>query len=290
MSPDNLGAYFGESDLCVMYSVSDIAGLNRITRAVIRNAVGAIVGMVTAPAPARESEKPLVGISMFGTTTRGAHEIQRLLEREGFETVAFHAVGSGGRAMERMIRSGDISGVIDLTPSEVTDDVFGGIFSAGPTRLRASVDAGIPAVVAPGALGQITFGPRNTVPAGFDDGSHVVMPHSPSVTIVRANAADAERIGRAVTSRLEGAVRTVITLPLGGISDYEQPGAPLDDAEADSVLFATLRETAPSSVPVFELDVDINSPEFAAFVVGRFLAQWPVQASADANDIRQEKQ
>lgn len=290
MSPDNLGAYFGESDLCVLYSVGDISGLNRVTRTVIRNAVGAVVGMVTSPSAEETDDKPLVGISMFGTTTRGAHEIQVLLENEGFETVAFHAVGSGGRALEGMIRSGEIAAVVDLTPSEVTDDVFGGIFSAGPDRMRASVEKGIPTVIVPGALGQITFGPRATVPSSLDDGSHTVMPHSPSVTIVRANSGDVERIGRAVTDRLAGAENTVIAIPLRGISDYERPGAPLDDAQADSILFSTLRESAPPAVPVLDRDTDINSPEFAAFVVGLLLDLWRSRATATSDHTHKENQ
>ena len=211
---------------------------------------------------------------MFGTTTRAAHRIQERLHAAGLETVVFHAVGSGGRALERMIASGEIAGVIDLTPSEVTDDLFGGIFGAGPARLRGAVQAGIPQVIAPGALGQITFGARDTVPAEYLDGDRVVLSHSPTVTIVRTNARESARVGAEIARRLQGARHTEVLLSLGGLSDYEMPGAPLHAPEADSALFASLRAALPDGIALLERPEDINDPAFADFVAERFLALW----------------
>lgn len=274
MSPDNAGGYFGERDIAFFYSVSDIAGLNRITRRVIANAAHAVAGMVTHLPTWDDDEKPLVGITMFGTTTRAAHRIQERLHAAGLETVVFHAVGSGGRALERMIASGEIAGVIDLTPSEVTDDLFGGIFGAGQARLRGAVQAGIPQVIAPGALGQITFGARDTVPAEYLDGDRVVLSHSPTVTIVRTNARESARVGAEIARRLQGARHTEVLLSLGGLSDYEMPGAPLHAPEADSALFASLRAALPDGIALLERPEDINDPAFADFVAERFLALW----------------
>lgn len=282
MTPTNVGAYFGNSDLTLMHSVTDIAGINRVSKRMLDNAAAMAAGMAlfgTAEAstriPGDQDGRPLVAISMFGTTTRGADEIRRLLDANGFESVAFHAVGSGGAAMEEMVRSGLVDAVIDLTPSEVTDELFGGVFSAGPRRLEAAAEAGIPQVIAPGALGQITFGASDTVPDRFKSDGRKILTHSPSVTIVRANAEESREIADAVADKiLRSSGPVAVVLPLGGLSDYEQPGAPLADDEADQALFSTLHRRLDGRVPVLDRDEDINSPEFADLMVQQFLTLW----------------
>lgn len=284
MMPSNMGAYFGLKDITVMYSVTDIAGLNRVSRRIIANAAAAAAGMATFPAAPRfetlvtdaaTTSAPLIGITMFGTTTRGATQIKTGLEQLGFETVVFHAVGSGGAAMEEMIWSGDIDGVIDLTPSEITDELMGGIFTAGPHRMEAAGEMGLPQVVVPGAVGQITFGAADSVPSRFSGDDRKQLVHNPSVTIIRANAEECTAIADAIADKLLLARGPVaVALPLGGLSDYEEPAGPLGDAEADAALFTTLEERLSDSITVVEDASDINSAEFARRVVGLFVEVW----------------
>ncbi|MDQ7907543.1 Tm-1-like ATP-binding domain-containing protein [Phytohabitans sp. ZYX-F-186] len=274
MTPDNAGGYFGGHDLAFLYSIADISGLNRVTRQAIANAANAVAGMVLQRPDATPSTAPLIGITMFGTTTRAGHRIQERLHAAGFETVVFHAVGSGGRVLDGMIDAGEIAGVVDLTPSEVTDDLFGGVFTAGPDRMRAATRAAIPRVVVPGAAAQITFGARPTVPGRFLTPNRVLLSHSPTVTIVRANATECAQIGKELMDRIDGAVATEVVLPRGGLSDYEMAGAALDDPDADEALFDAVRASAPAGVPVLDRPEDINAPTFADFVVDRFLALW----------------
>lgn len=272
MSPDNVGLYFGTTDLCLMYAVTDIAGLNRISRTVLANAANAVAGMIRGDTGPKAADRPLVAISMFGSTTKGVTRIQGQLDDAGFETIVFHAVGSGGRAMEEMVDSGLIDGVIDFTPSEITDEVLGGIFSSGPTRLEAAGKRGLPQVVVPGALGQITLGAESSVPARLRGPGRKMVVHNPSVTIVRANAAECQSVGRVIAAKLSVATGAVaVVIPLRGLSDYEAPGGPLDDPVADAALFAAIKEGLPARILVMERDQHINDPDFADLVATTFI-------------------
>ncbi|MCB0910127.1 MAG: Tm-1-like ATP-binding domain-containing protein [Propionibacteriaceae bacterium] len=276
MLPDNIGPYFGVTDLCVMHSVTDIAGLNRISRPIISNAARAAAGMAQPGVgdDDRTTDPPLVAVTMFGTTTAGGDRIRELLEGVGFETVVFHAVGSGGRAMESLVDAGVIEGVVDLTPSEITDAELGGIFTAGPHRMEAAGRKGLPQVVAPGALAQITFGGPDSVPEKYREG-HLMLAHSPSVTIVRADEQESARVADVLADKVLAARGPIaVAVPRGGISDYERPGAPLADAEADEAIFRTLRARLDGHVPYRELSADINSAEFAQLVSSLFLEAW----------------
>ncbi|MBX3193814.1 MAG: Tm-1-like ATP-binding domain-containing protein [Microbacteriaceae bacterium] len=278
MTPTNVGAYFGGKDLTLVHSVTDIAGINRVSKRTLDNAAAMGAGMVlfaVKDEPDEGARRPLVALSMFGTTTRGADEIRRLLDGAGFESVVFHAVGSGGAAMEEMIDAGLIDGVIDLTPSELTDELFEGIFSAGPHRLEAAGTKGIPQVIVPGAMGQITFGAAETVPAKFRAEGRKILVHSPSVTIVRADASESRMIADVLAEKiLHSSGPVAVALPLGGLSDYEQTGAPLADHDSDEALFSTLIARLHDRVPIVQDAADINSERFAALVFELFMDVW----------------
>ena len=273
MTPSNIGDYFGLRDLSVMWTVTDIAGLNPILEKILINAAHAMAGMVLAPPPPERDRKPLIAISMFGITTTGAMRIQQRLEEAGLATIVFHAIGSGGAAMEQMISEGLIDGVVDFTPSEINDDLYGGIFSAGPTRMLAAAGRGVPQVVVPGSLTLLTFGSQADTPPQFIAPGRTWVAHSPNVTCVRANEDETAAITQVLVDRIAASNGPVeVVLPLGGISDYEMPGGPLHHPGSDDVLYSTLRQGLPSHVRLIEDPHDINAPEFADLVAERFVA------------------
>ncbi|MGC2415960.1 MAG: Tm-1-like ATP-binding domain-containing protein, partial [Stellaceae bacterium] len=209
-------------DITLMQSVTDIAGLNRVSRQILRNAAFAAAGMASSGKVAPD-EKPLVAVTMFGVTTPGVLQVERRLQAAGFETITFHAVGSGGRAMEEMIEAGLIDGVIDYTISELTDELLGGIFSAGPKRLEAAGRAGLPQVIVPGAIEVLNFGPRVTVPARFDTPERRLIVHNENVTAVRTTRAEAETLGRVVAEKVNLARGPLaVMVPLDGFDSYQQ--------------------------------------------------------------------
>ena len=279
MSPSNVGLYFGTRDICLMYAVTDIAGLNRLSRRILANAARAAAGMA-ARTEEPAGEAPLVALTMFGTTTTGVLQVQSRLEAAGFETVVFHAVGSGGAAMEELITEGTIDAVIDFTPSEIADEVYGGIFSAGPDRMSAAAARGIPQVVVPGALAQLTFGPLVTVPPGLLSEPRRWLSHNPSVTVVRANVAECQTLGRVLADKINAAPSgtVAVALPLGGLSDYETPPGPLADPEADAALFRALRDELNPSIPIYERPEHVNEEAFTDFVAQAFLDVWSTRA------------
>jgi uncharacterized protein (UPF0261 family) len=258
-----------------MQSVTDIAGLNRVSRQILRNAAFAAAGMARSGrlAPAT---KPLVAVTMFGVTTPGVLQVERRLQEAGFETITFHAVGSGGRAMEEMVAAGLIDGVVDYTISELTDQLLGGIFSAGPNRLEAAGRAGIPQVIVPGAIEVLNFGPRATVPARFDTPERRLIVHNENVTAVRTTRAEAESLGQIVAEKANLAKGPVaVMVPLQGFDSYQQrPDGPWIDAEADDGFYIALRQTLDPRIPLVELEANINDKAFADAVAERFCALW----------------
>lgn len=293
MAPMNIGLYFGHTDLTLMHAVTDIAGLNAVSRSILGNAARGIAGMARRPAvEGSASTRPLIGLTMFGTTTPGVTAAQEQLDSAGFDSIVFHAVGSGGAAMEDLIRAGTIDGVIDYTPSEVTDELLGGIFTAGPDRMTVAAERGLPQVLIPGALCQLTLGALDTVPPRFLAAGRPYVVHNPSVTVVRVDAADAATVGSVFAEKAATAPANVeVVLPLGGLSEYEQPGAPLGDPESDAALFDAIREHLPSRIPLHERDEDINDAAFARFVVDRFLALWAASGRAlpTSKPIKEER-
>jgi uncharacterized protein (UPF0261 family) len=263
--------YVGTTDITMMYSVVDISGLNRLSRRILANAAGAIVGMVNSAAPEAEgaAERPLIAATMFGVTTPCVTEVRRQLEGLGYEVLVFHATGVGGRSMESLIRDRFITGVLDITTTELADEVAEGTLSAGPDRLEAAGEAGIPQVISLGALDMANFGPVDSVPERFQ--SRLLYQHNPSVTLMRTTAQENAFLGRMIGEKLSRARGPVtVVVPLRGVSMLDAEGALFHDPAADAALFAALRDALPDRVTLVEVDAHINDPVFATTLVETF--------------------
>ncbi len=268
MASGDVKPYVGEVDATIMYSVVDVAGINSVSAQVLGNAAAAAAGMAQAyearhAAPVTD-HKPLVGMTMFGVTTPAADEARAALTDLGYEVLVFHATGAGGRAMEKLVESGLLAGVCDLTTTELADDLVGGVLSAGPGRLEVAGRTGTPQVVSLGALDMVNFGPRDTVPARFADRTLYV--HNPTVTLMRTTPDEMAELGRRIAAKLAAATGpTELFVPLRGVSAIDVDGAPFRDAEADARLFDELRRgLAGSAVVVHELDQAVNDAGFGA--------------------------
>lgn len=268
--------YVGGRDILMMHSVADIAGLNRLTRTVLAGAADALAGMVLGR---RERpidlgpERPVVAATMFGVTTPCVDRARRRLEEAGCEVIVFHATGVGGRAMEGLIRDGEVAAVLDLTTTELADEHVGGILTAGPDRLGAAAEAGIPQVVSLGALDMVNFGPRPTVPEKFAGRTFHV--HNPSVTLMRTTPEECAAIGRHIASALaRSRGPTVVLVPRGGVSALDAPGKPFWHPEADAALFDAVVEglAGAANVRVEVRDEAINDPAFADAAADALLA------------------
>jgi uncharacterized protein (UPF0261 family) len=254
--------YVGGTDVTMMASVTDIAGLNTVSAQILANAAAAMAGMVGAPRVGRGDQRPLIGATMFGVTTPCVTHARELLEARGYEVLVFHATGTGGRAMEALVASGMLSGVLDATTTELCDELVGGILSAGPERLEAAGRAGIPQVVSLGALDMVNFGARDTVPPQF--GERNLYVHNPSVTLMRTTREECAELGRRIAAKLSAATGpTVLFVPLRGVSAIDAEGQPFHDPEADAALFEALREGVGERVEVIELDYNVNDEAFA---------------------------
>jgi uncharacterized protein (UPF0261 family) len=261
MASGNTAPYVDVKDITMMYSVVDIAGLNPLSRRILANAAGAIVGMVnTELAPS--ADRPMIAATMFGVTTPCVTAARQRLESAGYEVLVFHATGSGGRAMEGLIDDGWFTGVLDVTTTEWADEVVGGVLTAGPDRLSAAARKGIPQVVSVGALDMVNFGAPESMPARFRD--RRLYRHNPSVTLMRTTADECREIGSRIAAQLNGATGPVVVLlPMRGISMIDRDGQPFHDPVADAALFAALRQGLREGIRVRELDAHINDPEFA---------------------------
>lgn len=255
----NTAPYVGTKDIVMMPSIVDVSGLNRISRAIFTRAAGAICGMVEATIDTKGG-KPLIVASMFGNTTNCVNEAKTVLEDAGYEVLVFHSTGSGGRAMESLIESGMVSGVLDVTTTEWADEIVGGTLSAGPTRMDAMTKANVPAVIAPGCVDMANFGARETVPEIFEGRNFYI--HNPQVTLMRTNAAECSQIGEVIAAKANANSAPVAILnPLKAVSEINGEGQAFYDPEADTALFEAIRSNA--KVEVIDLDEPINSPNFA---------------------------
>jgi uncharacterized protein (UPF0261 family) len=255
--------YVGVRDVMMMNSVVDISGLNRISRTVLVNAVNAIVGMVQRPQAAKPAEdKPLVTATMFGVTTPCVEAARTQIEADGFEVLVFHATGVGGTTMESFICDGLIEGVLDITTTELADELVGGILSAGANRLTGAGLRGVPQVISLGALDMVNFGPPETVPEKF--GSRIFYQHNPTVTLMRTTPQENDRLGKEIAQKASAARGpTAVLVPLRGVSAIDREGQPFWWPEADQALFQSLRNWIGPQVQLIELDHHINDPEFA---------------------------
>jgi len=258
--------YVGAVDVTMMYSVVDIAGINSVSARILSNAAGAIAGMVHATVPPLE-HRPLIGASMFGVTTPGVTRARERLEELGYEVLVFHATGTGGQSMENLVAGGFLAGVLDVTTTELADDLVGGVLSAGPDRLEAAGAAGVPQVVSLGALDMVNFGPRETVPERFEGRNLYV--HNPTITLMRTTPEECRELGRQVGAKLSAATGpTALFVPRRGVSMIAVEGQPFHDPAADQALFGGLSETA-AEVEIHELDLDVNDERFALAMANR---------------------
>jgi uncharacterized protein (UPF0261 family) len=271
LTSGNVQPYVGTRDIAMMYPVVDIAGLNRVSKQVIRNAGGAICGMVKARALASvEEDKPIVTATMFGVTTPCVTQARERLEAAGYEVLVFHATGSGGQGMEDLIRDGLVAGVLDVTTTELADELVGGVFSAGPNRLEIAGELGIPQVVGPGALDMVNFGPIDSVPTPFKD--RRLYKHNPTVTLMRTTPEEMATLGETIGRKLSAAKGPVtFFMPLQGVSAIDRTDAPFDWPEADAAFRDALKKNLSSRVKYVELDAHINDPAFAQAMVDELL-------------------
>jgi uncharacterized protein (UPF0261 family) len=256
--------YVGVSDVVMMHSVVDLSGLNRISRTVLTNAAAAMAGMVRGAAvtAAPAGDKPLLTATMFGVTTPCVEAARAATERAGYEVLVFHATGTGGQTMESFIRDGLIAGVLDLTTTELADELVGGVLTAGPDRLTAAALRGVPQVISLGALDMVNFGPPETVPEKFR--GRRFYPHNPTVTLMRTTPDENDRLGKEIAHKASAARGPVAVLvPRRGVSALDAEGQPFWWPEADAALFQSLRNWMSPHVRLLELDLHINDPAFA---------------------------
>jgi uncharacterized protein (UPF0261 family) len=267
MAAGDTRPYIGATDLTMMASVVDIAGVNSVSARIMTNAAGAIAGMVGARAPELAHRK-VIAATMFGVTTPCVTRARELLDELGYEVLVFHATGTGGQSMEVLASDGYLDGVLDITTTELADDLVGGVLSAGPDRLEAAGRSGVPQVVSLGALDMVNFGPRDTVPERFENRRLYV--HNPTVTLMRTTPEECAELGRRIGRKLsEARGPTVLFVPLRGVSMIDVEGQPFHDSEADRALIEGIRETLDGSVEVHEFDMDINDERFAAAMAHR---------------------
>ncbi|WP_245802524.1 Tm-1-like ATP-binding domain-containing protein [Arenibacter palladensis] len=266
----DLSRQIGVKDITLMSSVVDVAGLNSISRLLIRQAASAITAMSDTKVDASEETKRNIAISMFGNTTKCVDKCTELLRAKGYEVMAFHATGVGGSTMESLIREGVFDAVLDVTTTELADELCGGILSAGPHRLTAAAEMGIPQIVVPGCLDMVNFAQMDTLPEQYR--SRQLYSWAPDVTLMRTNVTENETLGKQLVDKLMGAKAPVeIMLPLKGISQIDSEGDIFYDPEADSALFGAIKESADGHVPVMEVDAHINDAAFAKALVERLM-------------------
>lgn len=270
MASGDTSVYVDVKDITMMFSVVDVAGLNRLSRRILANAAGAVCGMVEQDIPPAE-ELPIVATTMFGVTTPCVTRLRERLEATGYEVLVFHATGSGGRAMEGLIADGFIAGVADITTTEWADELIGGVLAAGPTRLDAAARAGIPQVVSVGALDMCNWGAYDTVPPRFAD--RTLYRHNPTVTLMRTTPEESAELGRIIAAKLNAAMGpTALFLPLRGVSMIDAEGMPFWSPGADAALFDALRGALDrSKVDLVELDLHVNDPAFADAMADRLI-------------------
>jgi uncharacterized protein (UPF0261 family) len=270
MASGDTRPYVDTADIAMTYSVVDIAGVNRISARILGNAAAGISAMAAAHAAREEGDdaRPLVGATMYGTTTPCVDGARRWLEARGYEVLVFHATGTGGRSMERLMASGYITAALDVTTTELADEVAGGRLTAGPDRLETAGSLGLPQVVSLGAVDQVTFSPPDSVPEAYRGRN--VYRHNPTVTLVRTNEEECDRLGRIIAAKLNAAEGPVsLFVPLRGTSSYAVEGAVFHDPAADAALFAALREEVGGQVDLVEMDTHINDPAFAEAMAHR---------------------
>lgn len=258
-------------DVVLIHSVVDILGTGRYLRSLLDRSAAVISALVTdSQTPRTGSTATCVGITAFGSTTRAANAAFERLNSLGHEVLVFHARGSGGRAAETFIRDGRINLMLDLTTTEITDEVVGGFLTAGPTRLDAAVEKAIPQVILPGAIDMVNFGPMETIPVKFH--GRQFLRHTPTTTLMRTSAQEAAGVARFIAGKLEHAPAPVaVIVPMRGFSAYDADGAPFFDPIADRAFVEELEHVLRADIPIMKIDAHINDPEVAALATDTLL-------------------
>ncbi len=258
----DVSAYTGTKDITFIPSIVDVAGINSISRAIYTNGAGAVAGMVKVEKPAAKAEKPLIAASMFGNTTKCVDLARAVMEDAGYEVLVFHATGTGGKTMESLISDGYITASLDITTTELADEVCGGVFSAGPERGMAASRKGIPAILVPGCVDMANFGGIETVPEKYHGRN--LYEWNPNVTLLRTNVEENTRMGQMLAAAANASTAPVtVILPLKGVSMLDSPGGKFWDPEADQACYQAIKDNLNPGIAVVELDNNINDPEFA---------------------------
>lgn len=260
----NVEPYVGTKDVTMIPSIVDVAGINRVSRIIFARAAGAVCGMVETEIPPAEEERPVITASMFGNTTECVDACREQLSSRGYEVLVFHCTGAGGRTMESLVREGLVDGVLDITTTEWADTVCGGVFDAGPERLDAPGEMGLPHLIVPGCVDMANFGGPDTVPETYRKTGRTLYEWNPSVTLMRTNVEENQRMGRTFAEKANASKGPVaFLLPLGGVSILDGDGQPFCDRQADQAFFDALKADLREDIEVVEVDCNMNDPQFA---------------------------
>jgi uncharacterized protein (UPF0261 family) len=267
-----VGAYVGTNDITMIPSIVDVAGINRVSRIIFSRAAGAICGMVEADVPESDDDKPVIAASMFGNTTECVNACVDALSAKGYEVLVFHATGTGGKTMESLVKEGLVEAVLDITTTEWADTVCGGVFDAGPERLDAAGQMGIPHLIVPGCIDMANFGGMDTVPGKYKKENRIFYTWNPVVTLMRTNKEENEKMGKVFAEKANAAKGPVAFLiPLRGVSILDGDGEKFCDWETDKVMFDAIKSNLRKGITVVEMDNNINDPEFSAKAVSMML-------------------
>ena len=271
MASGDVAQWVGIKDITMMFSVTDILGLNPVTRKILANAAGAVCGMAGTGVKLERGAKPLVAVTTVGITTRGAMKAVETLEAAGYETIVFHAVGPGGRAMEQMMREGIIGAVLDYSTIEVSNEMHHALLAGGPDRLTTAGKLGLPQVVCPGAIEVLVFQEPETVPARYQ--GRTLIRHSPQITDLRLNIGEMAEVGREVARRLQHTKGdAVFLIPVGGFDSYSVEGQGFHDPEADRAFVDELKAGLPENFTILERETHVEDPAFAVEAARRLIS------------------
>lgn len=271
MASGNVGPWVDIKDVTMMFSVTDIMGLNPVMRKILANAAGAACGMAAVDVQVARGQKPLVAITTVGITTQGAMKAAELLEKAGYETIIFHAIGPGGRAMEQMMKEGLIGAVLDYSTIEVSNEMHHALLAGGVERLTTAGKLGLPQVLCPGAIEVLVFNEPETVPPRY--AGRTLIRHSPQITDLRLNKEEMAEVGKEVARRLQFTrSRAVFMIPTAGYDSYAVKGKGFYDPQADAAFVAELKANLPKSIRVVERDTHIEDPAFATEAVETLIA------------------
>jgi uncharacterized protein (UPF0261 family) len=280
LASGNTRPYVGMRDITMVNTIVDFSGLNRFSRKILTNAAYSLIGMMRGKMPIEESDKPIIAATMFGVTTPCVTLAQEYLEKRGYEVLVFHATGIGGQAMENLIESGFFVGVMDITTTELADEVVGGLFSAGSDRLEAAGRMGIPQVVSVGAVDMVNFGSEETFPKEFQNGSRLFHIHNPNVTLMRTTVDENCKMGELMSKKWNKAKGPVsVYLPLKGVSALDAAGMPFYGPEENAKLFDSLSHGLDSGIEIVKMNTHINDAAFAVAMASKLVEMIETRAS-----------